>query len=66
MSRLQAYNNANNGMQHGGWEVGQIKWKLGNGALLSDARRRNRINQRPWSNSSARKLLLLICKGYVY
>ena len=59
---IHAYNNGNHGMQHGGCELRRMNSKLGQWHISTDARRKKLIGQRPESNNSVRKLLLLIYK----
>ena len=52
-------------MQHCGWKVRQMNWKVGQQHTSPDAEQKNYIRQWPGINSSVRKPLLLIYKDTV-
>ena len=56
----------NHRMQHSGCEASQKNPKAGQQHTSPNAGQKNLIGQQPGSNSSIRKLLLLINKGGVY
>ena len=54
------------GKQYGGFEIRRMNPKLGQRWASPYAERKNLVGQRPESNSSVRKLLLIIDKSGVY
>ena len=62
----QAYNNGNQGMLHSGCEPMWKNQKMAQRRTSQEAGRKNITGQRSGSNSSIRKLLLLIFKCGVY